>query len=163
MNNTVQVREGTITLPTYTIKGENRNPVFRSQYGVAHIYPYTLLDDIDSKITNKTYHTLVLENKYLLVTVIPDLGGRVYSVFDKVSQREVFYKNSIVRFAPLAIRGAFFSGGVEFSFPVAHAPTTCDNVNWDIRENADGSASISIGGLEHISRLRWMITLDPFP
>lgn len=163
MNNNVQVREGTITLPTYQIKGENRNPVFRSQYGVAHIYPYTLLDDIDSKITNKTYHTLVLENKYLLVTIIPDLGGRVYSVFDKVSQREVFYKNSIVRFAPLAIRGAFFSGGVEFSFPVAHAPTTCDNVNWDIRENADGSASISIGGLEHISRLRWMITLTLFP
>jgi tetratricopeptide (TPR) repeat protein len=163
VNNTVQVREGTITLPTYTIKGENRNPVFRSQYGVAHIYPYTLLDDIDSKITNKTYHTLVLENKYLLVTIIPDLGGRVYSVFDKVSQREVFYKNSIVRFAPLAIRGAFFSGGVEFSFPVAHAPTTCDNINWDIRENADGSASISIGGLEHISRLRWMIVLTLFP
>jgi tetratricopeptide (TPR) repeat protein len=163
VNNKVQVREGTITLPTYNIKGENRNPVFRSQYGVAHIYPYTLLDDIDSKIEDKTYHTLVFENKYLLVTVIPDLGGRVYSVFDKVSNREVFYKNSIVRFAPLAIRGAFFSGGVEFSFPVAHAPTTCDKVNWDIRENADGSASISIGGLEHISHLRWMITLTLFP
>jgi tetratricopeptide (TPR) repeat protein len=163
VNNKVQVREGTITLPTYNIKGENRNPVFRSQYGVAHIYPYTLLDDIDSKVKDKTYHTLVLENKYLLVTIIPDLGGRVYSVFDKVSQREVFYKNSIVRFAPLAIRGAFFSGGMEFSFPVAHAPTTCDKVNWDIRENTDGSASISIGGLEHISRLRWMITLTLFP
>jgi tetratricopeptide (TPR) repeat protein len=159
----VMVREGNITLPTYDLKGENRNPVFHSQYGVAHIYPYTLLDDIDAKAKDKTYNTLILENKYLLVTVIPDLGGRVYSVFDKVSQREVFYKNSIVRFAPLAIRGAFFSGGMEFSFPVAHAPTTCDKVNWDLRENADGSASISIGGLEHISRLRWMITLTLFP
>ncbi len=47
VNEKVQVREETITLPTYDIKGENRNPVFRSQYGVAHIYPYTLLDDID--------------------------------------------------------------------------------------------------------------------
>jgi hypothetical protein len=159
----VVVREETITLPTYDVKGENRNPVFRSQYGVAHIYPYTLLDDIDAKIKDKTYHTLVLENKYLLVTIIPDLGGRVYSVFDKISQRDVFYKNSIVRFAPLAIRGAFFSGGMEFSFPVAHAPTTCDKVNWDMHENTDGSASISIGGLEHISRLRWMITLTLFP
>jgi tetratricopeptide (TPR) repeat protein len=163
INEKVQAREGTITLPTYDIKGANRNPVFRSQYGVAHIYPYTLLDDIDAKIKDKTYHTLVLENKYLRITVIPDLGGRVYSVFDKVSQREVFYKNSIVRFAPLAIRGAFFSGGLEFSFPVAHAPTTCDKVNWDIRDNEDGSASVSFGGLEHISRLRWMITLTLFP
>jgi tetratricopeptide (TPR) repeat protein len=163
MNNKVEAREGTITLPTYAIKGENRNPVFRSQYGVAHIYPYTMQDDIDSQARDKTYHTLVLENKYLLVTVIPDLGGRVYSVFDKVSQREVFYKNPIVRFAPLAIRGAFFSGGMEFSFPVAHAPTTCDKVNWDLREKPDGSASIFIGGLEHISNLRWMITLTLFP
>lgn len=159
----IQAREGTLILPTYAIKGENRNPVFRSQYGVAHIYPYTLLDDIEAKCNDKTYHTLVLENKYLRVTLITDLGGRVYSVFDKVSQREVFYKNSIVRFAPLAIRGAFFSGGMEFSFPVAHAPTTCDKVNWDIRNNEDGSASASIGGLEHLSGLRWMITLTLFP
>ena len=157
------MREGTITLPTYRIKGVNRNPVFRSQYGVAHIYPYTLIDDIDAKIKDTTYLTLVLENRYLRITVIPDLGGRVYSVFDKVSQREVFYKNPIVRFAPLAIRGAFFSGGLEFSFPVAHAPTTCDKVNWDIRDNADGSASVSIGGIEHISRLRWMVTLTLYP
>ena len=159
----VAVYQGTIRLPTYAIKGENPNPVFRSQYSVAHIYPYTLLDDIESTPTEKTYRTLVLENRYLLVTVIPDLGGRVYSVYDKVSGREVFYKNSVVKFSPLAIRGAFFSGGVEFSFPVAHAPSTADAVNWDLLQNEDGSASISFGGLEHISRLRWMITLTLYP
>jgi tetratricopeptide (TPR) repeat protein len=159
----VSVSEASLTLPTYWIKGENPNPVFRSQYGVAHIYPYTLLDDIASTPAEKTYRTLVLENRYLQVTVLPDLGGRVYSVFDKISGREVFYKNPIVKFSPLAIRGAFFSGGVEFSFPVAHAPTTADPVNWEIKENEDGSASISFGGLEHISRLRWMITLTLFP
>ncbi len=159
----VSVSEGAIQLPTYAIKGENPNPVFRSQYGVAHIYPYTLLDDIAVKPVERTYRTLVLENRYLRVTVIPDLGGRVYSVYDKISQCEVFYKNSVVKFSPLAIRGAFFSGGVEFSFPVAHAPTTADPVNWDIREHPDGSASISFGGLEHISRLRWMITLTLYP
>ncbi|HLO27917.1 MAG TPA: DUF5107 domain-containing protein, partial [Anaerolineales bacterium] len=163
MKEEVQVHEGTLTLPTYAIKGENRNPVFRSQYGVAYIYPYTLLDDIDSTSRDKTYHTLVLENQYLRVTIITDLGGRAYSVFDKISQREVFYKNPIVRFAPLAIRGAFFSGGVEFSFPVAHAPTTTDKVNWDLRKHEDGSASASLGGLEHLSGLRWMITLTLFP
>jgi hypothetical protein len=106
MKEAVQVYEGSITLPTYSIKGENRNPVFRSQYGVAHIYPYTLLDDLDSTSRDVMYHALILENRYLRVTIITDLGGRVYSVFDKVS-REVFYKNSIVRFAPLAIVGPF--------------------------------------------------------
>lgn len=162
LENTI-VYESTLDLPTYIIKGENPNPVFHSQYGVAHIYPYTLLDHIDQKPTLKKYRTLILENRYLRITVIPDLGGRVYSVFDKVSNAEVFYKNQVVKFSPLAIRGAFFSGGIEFSFPVAHAPTTADPVNWHIRQNTDGSASIALGGIEHISRLRWMITLTLFP
>jgi tetratricopeptide (TPR) repeat protein len=159
----VLFREGTLILPTYEITGENRNPVFRSQYGVAHIYPYTLQDEIASKPRDKEFHTLTLENRYLLVTVITDLGGRVYSVFDKIANREVFYKNSVLKFSPLAIRGAFFSGGVEFSFPVAHAPTTADPVNWDMHQNDDGSASIIFGGREHISNLRWMISLTLFP
>ena len=159
----VIVSEGALTLPTYELEGENRNPVFRSQYGVAHIYPYTLQDEIASKPTHKTYRTLILENRYLRLTVLPDLGGRVYSVYDKISEREVFYKNDWIKFSPLAIRGAFFSGGVEFSFPVAHAPTTADPVNWDIRQNPDGSATVTIGGLEHISRMRWSIRLSLFP
>lgn len=154
---------GQITLPTYQLLGENRNPVFHSRYGVAHIYPYTLQDEIASSPTEITYLTLHLENKYLRVTVLPGLGGRVFSVYDKTSQREVFYKNSTIKFSPLAIRGAFFSGGVEFSFPVAHAPTTADSVNWDILENEDGSASIVIGGLEHMSCMRWTIKLTLFP
>jgi tetratricopeptide (TPR) repeat protein len=159
----VLFREGSLVLPTYEITGENRNPVFRSQYGVAHIYPYTLQDEIASKARDKEFHTLILENRYLQVTIIPDLGGRVYSVYDKLSEREVFYKNSVVKFSPLAIRGAFFSGGVEFSFPVAHAPTTADSVNWDMHQNDDGSASIIFGGREHISNLRWLIRLTLFP
>jgi hypothetical protein len=152
-----------IMLPTYELQGENPNPVFHSRYGVAHIYPYTLQDEIASTTTEKTYRALVLENKYLRVMVLPELGGRVYSVYDKISEREVFYKNSVIKFSPLAIRGAFYSGGVEFSFPVAHAPTTADPVNWDIRQESDGSASIFIGGLEHISGMRWTIKLSLFP
>lgn len=159
----VKAYEDTITLPTYGIRGENRNPVFHSMYGVAHIYPYTMLDDIAPTPQDRTYPTLNLENRYLRVTVLPDLGGRIYSVYDKISKREVFYKNSVIKFVPLAIRGAFFSGGVEFSFPVAHAPTTADPVNWDLRENEDGSATIFFGGLEHISRMRWTISITLYP
>jgi tetratricopeptide (TPR) repeat protein len=159
----VSISSGELTLPTYKLLGENRNPVFRSQYGVAHIYPYTLQDEIASTPSDVTYATIVLENTYLRVTVLPDLGGRVYSVYDKISKREVFYKNSTIKFSPLAIRGAFFSGGVEFSFPVAHAPTSASPVNWDMRENEDGSASIVVGGLEHMSGMRWTITLTLYP
>jgi tetratricopeptide (TPR) repeat protein len=152
-----------ITLPTYRLLGENRNPVFHSQYGVAHIYPYTLQDEIASVPTDVVYKALILENKYLRVTLLPELGGRVFSLYDKVSKREVFYKNTTVKFSPLAIRGAFFSGGLEFSFPVAHAPTTAENVNWDFQHHDDGSAAIIIGGQEHMSGMRWTIKLSLFP
>jgi len=159
----VEFHCGQLTLPTYRLQGENRNPVFHSQYGVAHIYPYTLQDEIASTPTETRYSTLELENRYLRLTVLPELGGRVYSLYDKIADREVFYKNPVIRFSPLAIRGAFFSGGVEFSFPVAHAPTTASPVNWAVTEQADGSASIHIGGIEHMSGLRWIVTLSLFP
>jgi tetratricopeptide (TPR) repeat protein len=158
----VQVRRGELVLPTYRLLGENRNPVFRSQYGVAHIYPYTLQDEIAPQPTPTTYSTLELENPYLRLTILPELGGRVYSLLDKLAGREVFYRNPVVRFAPLAIRGAFFSGGLEFSFPVAHAPTTASPVNWTTRRHPDGSASISIGGVEHLSGMRWTVSLTLF-
>jgi tetratricopeptide (TPR) repeat protein len=159
----VQIRRGELSLPTYRLLGENRNPAFHSQYGVAHIYPYTLQDEIDPYPTATTYTTLELENRFLRVMVLPQLGGRVYSVFDKIAGREVFYKNPVVRFSPLAMRGAFFSGGVEFSFPVAHAPTTASPVNWVLRQNEDGSATASVGALEHISGMRWTVSLTLYP
>jgi len=152
-----------ITLPTYELLGENRNPVFHSQYGVAHIYPYTLQDQFSTQPADITYRALILENRYLRVTVVPQLGGRVFSVYDKVSECEIFYKNTTIKYSPLAIRGAFFSGGLEFSFPVAHAPTTAEPINWDFQHCEDGNASIIIGGLEHMAGLRWTIKLSLFP
>ncbi len=159
----VECRRGDLTLPTYRLLGENRNPVFHSQYGVAHIYPYTLQDEMASTPSETRYRTLELENRYLRLIVLPELGGRVYSLYDKIAGQEVFYKNPVIRFSPLAIRGAFFSGGLEFSFPVAHAPTTASPVNWAMTEHADGSASIHVGGIEHLSGLRWTVALSLFP
>jgi tetratricopeptide (TPR) repeat protein len=155
--------ESTIDIPTYELGDQNRNPCFDNQYGIGYIYPYTLLDDYSTTPKTRTYRALHIENRYLKVTVLPELGGRVYSVYDKVSQREVFYKNSVIKFAPLALRGAFFSGGIEINFPVGHALTGTDTINWDLRENDDGSASISYGALEHLSRMRWTVTLTLFP
>jgi len=95
----VEFRCGELTLPTYRLLGENRNPVFHSQYGVAYIYPYTLQDEIASTPTAAVYHTLELENRYLRLILLPELGGRVYSLYDKIAGREVFYKNSVIRFS----------------------------------------------------------------
>lgn len=155
--------EDTLVIPTYPLKKESGNPCFENQYGIAYIYPYSLLDDFTNYPIDKTYRALHIENSYLKVTVLPELGGRVYSVFDKLSNRDVFYKNKVIKFAPLALRGAFFSGGIEINFPVGHHVTTTEKINWSLKENQDGSASISFGALEHMSNMRWTVTLTLYP
>ena len=120
----MQAYEDSITLPTCGMRGKNGYAVVYPMYGVAHIFPYTMLDDLTPTPQDRTYRTPELENGYLRVTVWPDLGGRVYSVCDELSKRGVFYKNSVMKLAPLAIRGAFFPGGVEFSSFIAPSTIT---------------------------------------
>lgn len=155
--------EATLVIPTYDLKAENKNPCFENQYGIAYIYPYSLLDDYSTTSRSKTYRSLHIENRYLKVTVLPELGGRIYSVYDKLSKCEVFYKNSVIKFAPLSVRGAFFSGGIEINFPIGHAVTGTETINWHLRDNSDGSASIVYGAIEHLSGMKWTVTLTLFP
>src|SRR5947207_11840484 len=107
--------EGTIELPTYLLGEEDPNPPF--QMSDRHdVYPYTMLDDLTDRREPKTYRAIFLENEFLKATILPDLGGRVYSLFDKTAQREVFYRNHVVKYGLVALRGAWISRGIEFNF-----------------------------------------------
>src|SRR5712692_10782796 len=92
-----RVQEGTLELPTYALGEEDPNPAFAllTRHG---IYPYTLLDDLTDRLEKKSYRAIFLENDFLKAVVLPEMGGRVYSLFDKVSGREVFYRNHVVKY-----------------------------------------------------------------
>jgi hypothetical protein len=64
-----------------------------------------MLDDITDHREPKTYRAIFLENEFLKATILPELGGRVYSLFDKTAQREVFYRNHVVKYGLVALRG----------------------------------------------------------
>lgn len=152
-----------LTLPTYKIEKEDINPPFFEK----NIYPYPKNDFLTNEKENKKYKAIILENKYLKIIVLPELGGRIYSVFDKISGKEVFYRNNVVKPALLGLRGAWISGGFEFNFltngAAGHTVTTISPVDYCIKENTDGSATVFIGEIEQVSRMKWIvgITLRP--
>jgi len=108
----VEIREETLELPTYVWGPPDPNPPFQRKGG-GSIYPYPLLDDLGEDARPVRYRALVTENEYLRVTVLPDLGGRIYSALHKPSGQQVFHRNSVVKPGLIGLRGAWVSGGVE--------------------------------------------------
>ena len=158
----VRIWEEELVLPAYEVGPEDPLPPFRRK-GYWRIYPYPMQDDITRKRTERKFKAVCLENEYLKLTVLPELGGHLYSMQDKTSGREVFYRNNVFKPGLVALRGAWVSGGIEFNFPVGHSVTTVSPVDWTVREHPDGSATVFVGGSERVSRMRWLvgITLRP--
>jgi len=77
------------------------------------IYPYTMQDHLSRKLENRTYKALFLENEYIKITCLPELGGRLHSVLDKTTNKEVFHINSVIKPSMIAMRGGVISQGTE--------------------------------------------------
>jgi len=155
----VQTRTGTITIPTYLWGPDDVNPHFPQIVGKP-IYPYPMQDNLSRKKVDKTYDTLVLENKYLRVTVVPELGGHVHSVFDKSANREMFYVNQVIKPGLIGMRGAWISGGIEFNTgPQGHTVTAVSPVSCRFVDFDDGSKAIAVGNIERVFRTQWVAVI----
>ncbi len=160
----VKVWEGTMDLPTYQEGPPDVNPpfdLFKTRSFIT--YPYTTRENLTDKKSIRTWRTLNLENEYLKVTVLPDLGGRLYSCVDKSNGREMFYANSAIKFAQVAFRGAWVALGIEFNFPVSHNWMTVSPVDFGTFENPDGSASIWVGNIDRPYGMTWRVALTLRP
>lgn len=168
----VKAWEGTITIPTYGW-AEDVNPKFWALEGQVKfsttvkgsiIYPYTMQDHLFRTKENRTYKALFLESEYLKVTCLPELGGRLHSVFDKTEGKEMFHLNRVIKPSMIAMRGAFISGGVEWNAgPQVHTVTIVSPVNALIGRNPDGSAYLEISNLEKSLRTRWTVRVTLHP
>ena len=83
-------------------------------------YPYTLRENLTDRRIDQTWRTLELENEYLKLVVLPDLGGHLYTCIDKINGQSMFYANPSIKKAEIGYRGAWAAFGVEFNFPVSH-------------------------------------------
>ena len=159
----VKAWEGDITIPTYKLGPEDQNPpIYIKRKNPIHpgsviIYPYPLNENLTSECEDKVWKGLFLENDFLRITLLPELGGRLLSVFDKTTGEEAMYRNHVLKFSRIGIRGAWFSGGVEWNFPNGHTVTSSSPIDYAIRENQDGSKTVFIGDIERVSRMRWSV------
>lgn len=158
----VTVQDTTLTLTTYLIGPEDPNPPYQRQ-GTWAIYPYSMLDDVGQGCEPRDYRAVVLENEYVRVTILPELGGRLHSLYDKHTGREAFYCNQVVKPGLVAQRGAWLAGGIEWNYPAGHHCNTTSPVGCRIEEHPDGSATCWVGALEHGTRVKWLvgIRLEP--
>lgn len=158
----VRAWEGPLTIPTYKLGPADPNPPF-PLVSKKPVYPYTILDDLTDNRIPVTYRAIYLENKYLKIVILPQLGGHVYSVYDKVDRREVLYHYKVIKYSLVALRGAWIPSGMEFSFPYAHTAITVSPIESSLRHNPDGSATAVIGAIDWVSNMHWevAITLRP--
>jgi len=164
--------EGTLTIPTYgwqddvnpklwALEGEVK---FSTTVKGSIVYPYTMQDYLSRTRTNRTYKALFLENEYLKVTCLPELGGRLHSVFDKTEGKEMFHLNDVIKPGMIAMRGAWISGGIEWNAgPQGHTVTILSPVDAVIGRSKDGSAYLEINNLEKSQRTQWTVRVTLHP
>ena len=126
----VRVWQSTMTLPTYEEGLPDPNPPFDQYANNRFNYPYTLRHNLTDRRTDHAWRALFLENEYLKCSVLPDIGGHLYSCTDKISGRPMFYENPSIKKADVAYRGAWAAFGIEFNFPVSHNWVTASPVDF---------------------------------
>ncbi len=154
MSMKVSVWEENIVIPTYEPSAPDRNPLFLEkrvyQGSSGKIYPHPMTDKVSDVKTDHTYHAVWLENDYLKVMILPELGGRVQRAYDKTRNYDFVYYNHVIKPALVGLAGPWISGGIEFNWPQHHRPSTYDPVNFTCRENADGSATVICSEIENM-------------
>jgi tetratricopeptide (TPR) repeat protein len=158
----IQHSQEILTLPTYKVGPANVNPIL-AEYREEKPYPYLMFDELTNLREDVEYKALVLENEYLKLTVLPELGGKLYSVIDKRNGESLFYLNHVVKPQLVGLTGAWTSGGIEFNFPFGHRPTAMNEIHTNMRENKDGSVSVFVGETDHISGVRFSVELRLIP
>lgn len=128
------------------------------------LYPYTFFDEYSKNGIEKEYKVVRLENPYIKVSVLPQVGGKIWGAIEKSSDREFLYTNHVMKFREIALRGPWTSGGIEFNFGiVGHTPAGAHPVDYVLRKNQDGSVSCTVGAMDLPSRARWSVTITVPP
>ncbi|MEO8962246.1 MAG: DUF5107 domain-containing protein, partial [Ginsengibacter sp.] len=166
-NDEVKAWTEDITIPTYPIGTPEKNPMFLEkriyQGSSGVVYPHAVIEKIYDKKIDKIYKAVFLENRYLKIMILPQLGGRIQMAYDKVMQRHFIYYNQVIKPALVGLTGPWISGGIEFNWPQHHRPSTFEPIDFTIKENEDSSITVWVNEVEKMFRTKGMagFTLHP--
>jgi len=159
--NGVSVREEKISIPTWEIGPPTVHSQFPNPTGP--IYPYTLNETITDRKVDKTYDAVILENQFIKVLVLPEIGGRLHGAQDKTNNYVWLYWQPTIKPGLISMTGAWISGGIEWNFPHGHRPSGFMPVDHRIVQHDDGSATVWVGETEPVYRMRWLVGMTIFP
>ena len=155
----VKVWEGNLTLPTYEEGSPDPNPPFDTFATNQFSYPYTLRNNLTGQKKDHTWRAVFLENEYLKCSILPDIGGHVYTCTDKINGRPMFYANPSIKKAQIGYRGAWAAFGIEFNFPVSHNWVSMSPVDFAYATHPDGSASVTVSNIDRVYGMQWRVEL----
>lgn len=125
------------------------------------IYPYYRFDGFTDKPIKKEWKVIELENDYIKLTILPEIGGKIWSAIEKSTGKDFIYNNHVVKFRDIAMRGPWTSGGVEGNYSIiGHTPNCATPVDYTIIKKEDGSISCVIGVLDLITRTSWKLDIN---
>lgn len=149
-----------VTIATYEPAAPERYPMFFAnrvyQGSSGRVYPIPFIDRIATESTPRTWHAVHLENRWLRLMILPELGGRIHVGYDKSADYDFFYRNNVIKPALVGLAGPWISGGVEFNWPQHHRPATFLPVETAIEEHDDGSVTVWCSDHDPFARMKGM-------
>ena len=163
----VTISDTILTIPTYSIGAPDKNPEFIEkrvyQGSTGKVYPYPVVETISDEKVDKDYKAVILENEYIKVTVLPELGGRIQYALDKTNNYDFVYHNDVIKPALVGLLGPWISGGIEFNWPQHHRPTTYLPVDYTIKNLDDGGKAVLCHDTDQIHGTEVVTTIAVHP
>lgn len=163
----VAVWRESVDIDTYEPMPPDRYPMFLEtrvyQGSSGNPYPLPFHDAVSREKHSRSWDAVHLENRWLRLMVLPELGGRLHVGFDKSAQYDFFYRNNVIKPALVGLTGPWISGGIEFNWPQHHRPATYLRVDVEIENRDDGSVTVWCSDHDPFHRMKGMhgITLYP--
>ncbi len=164
---TVVCYEKQVLIPTYPVQDADPNPMFLEkrvyQGSSGKVYPNPFTDRVALEKTDQSYRAVFLENEFIQLMILPEIGGRIHAGLDKTNQYDFFYRQRAIKPALVGLLGPWVSGGVEFNWPQHHRPSTYWPVHHAIEEHADGSRTVWLSEHDPMLRMKGMVGIHLAP
>jgi len=156
----VSVERQSIILPTYAPHAPDRNPMFFErrvyQGSSGRVYPLPCTDRIEEKPQPRSWNAVVIQNDFISVMILPELGGRIHRAQDKTNGYDFIYYQPVIKPALVGLAGPWASGGIEFNWPQHHRPSTFMPTDVAIEKHPDGSATVWLSAHDPMARMKGM-------
>jgi len=156
----VTVTRTPLVLPTYRSQPAEKNPMFLEkrvyQGSSGKVYPVPFVDRIAANPAPQTWDSVSLENDFLQIVILPEIGGRIHVGHDKTNGYDFFYRQPAVKPALVGLAGPWMSGGVEFNWPQHHRPGTWMPADVQVEHHADGAITVWLSEHDPLNRLKGM-------